>query len=92
MRYLTTSRAKRVDRPPPRLMSRPTSGETPSGKPLIVTTNLSALDLKDVKDLDYKRVYDRLLPACYPIKMVGPSRRITEAEKNRAAFEKLLGL
>ena len=46
-----------------------------NGQPLIVTTNLSVEDLKNPKDMKYKRIYDRILEMTIPIKVDGVSRR-----------------
>ncbi len=46
-----------------------------NGQPLIVTTNLSVEDLKNPKDIKYKRIYDRILEMTIPIKVDGLSRR-----------------
>ena len=36
-------------------------------KPMVITTNLSLQTLKTPKDLEHKRIYDRILEACIPI-------------------------
>lgn len=56
-----------------------------SGKPLIITTNLSQAEMKSVDNLVLKRVYDRILLAC-PLEIVlkGESRRI----KSRSELQK----
>ena len=38
-----------------------------AAKPLIVTTNLSLKEIKQEKDMDYKRIYDRVLEMCVPM-------------------------
>ncbi len=63
-----------------------------SGKPLIVTTNLSPKELKEPQDLRYKRVYDRVLEMCYPILVDGVSRRKLKAQNKRDLFESILEL
>lgn len=63
-----------------------------SGKPLIVTTNLSPKELKEPQDLRYKRVYDRVLEMCYPILVDGVSRRRLKAQNKREAFERILDI
>lgn len=45
------------------------------GKPLIVTTNLPLGKLKGETDADKKRIYDRILGMCVPVKVDGTSRR-----------------
>lgn len=62
-----------------------------SGKPLIVTTNLSIADLENPRSMDYKRIYDRILGMCpVRVKMAGKSRRIEAAEKKRDEARQLL--
>ena len=46
-----------------------------SGRPLIVTTNISLEEIKKPKNLTYRRMYDRLLEICHPVKVDGKSRR-----------------
>lgn len=64
-----------------------------SGKPLIVTTNLSLSDLKNPSSLEYSRIYDRILEMCpIKLKITGESRRtINTAEKCERA-KRILGL
>ena len=54
-----------------------------SRKPLIVTTNLILMELKNPQDTAHARIYDRLLELCTPIACTGPSMR------TRAGQEKL---
>ena len=46
-----------------------------SGKPMIITTNLSLNTLKNPKDLEHKRIYDRILEVCIPISFKGRNLR-----------------
>lgn len=46
-----------------------------SGKPLIVTSNLSLTDLKNEPNLDKKRIYDRVQEMCIPVCVKGSSKR-----------------
>lgn len=61
-----------------------------SGKPLIVTTNLTPDELKNPEDLRYKRVYDRILEMCFPILVEGDSRRQEKAQNKRKQFKNLI--
>ncbi len=63
-----------------------------SGKPLIITTNLSPKELAQPTDMRYKRVYDRLLELCYPVKVDGSSRRLGKAYQKSKDAKELLGL
>ncbi len=63
-----------------------------SGKPMIVTTNLSLDDMRQIQDERYARTYDRVLDACYPMQWTGPSWRKVQAKKKFDDFEKTLGI
>lgn len=56
-----------------------------SGKPTIITTNLSLQDLKTPKDLMHQRIYDRVLEMCTPICFSGESLR-EEIHKNKKSI------
>lgn len=63
-----------------------------SGKPVIITTNLSMKDLENPPSLAYKRIYDRVLEMCpIRLKMVGESRRASNASDRRDAARRILG-
>lgn len=63
-----------------------------TGLPLIVTTNIPFEDIKNPKSMQFKRIYDRVLQQCHPIKFDGPSRRREEVKEKYAARNSLLGL
>ena len=63
-----------------------------SGKPLIVTTNISLEEIKKPKDLTYRRMYDRLLEICHPIKVDGKSRRRESVMRTYNERNSMLGL
>ena len=64
-----------------------------SGKPLIVTTNLSMADLQNPPSLAYKRIYDRVLEMCpIRLKMTGESRRASNADHRKDVARRLLGM
>jgi len=64
-----------------------------SGRPLIVTTNLSMDDLKNPPSFAHSRIYDRVLEMCpIRLKLVGESRRTTIANERRDKAKKLLGM
>ena len=54
-----------------------------SGKPMIVTTNLSLPAMRDAADLTERRIYDRVLMSCMPVLFEGENFR------ERAAAEKI---
>lgn len=60
-------------------------------KPLIVTSNLTLEEMKTAKDIDRKRIYDRILGRCVPIKFAGTSKREEDAAELRRAARELLG-
>lgn len=63
-----------------------------SGKPLIVTTNLSLADIKGDPRLGRSRINDRLIELCLPVYVNGKSRRgQIAAEKRQAAIDLLEG-
>jgi DNA replication protein DnaC len=65
-----------------------------SGKPLIVTTNLSIKDMKELstkEDLQYQRVYDRIFDMCTPICVNGRSRRAESAEIKKHHLADVIG-
>ena len=51
-----------------------------SGKPLIVTTNLSLDELLHPQDTPHARIYDRLLEMCAPIRFTGTNFRRQTAQ------------
>lgn len=51
-----------------------------SGKPLIVTTNLSLNELKQPGDIHQQRIYDRVLEMCIPVCFDGESLRQARAK------------
>lgn len=64
-----------------------------SGKPMIVTTNLTVQDLQKAADMQYKRIYDRILEMC-PVRMKigGESRRTANTKDKQAEAIRILGL
>ena len=63
-----------------------------SGKPMIITTNLSGDELKNPDNTGYARIYDRLLGCCFPQEVSGPSRRKKELRDSFGDMRTLLGL
>ena len=60
--------------------------------PMIVTTNLALKDMLEEEDEYNKRIYDRILEACYPIQWSGPSWRRTQARTRFNEMKELLGV
>ena len=63
-----------------------------SGKPLIITTNLTLDELKAPTDIPHKRIYDRVLGMCVPVMFNGVNFRTEEAASKMEAAKKLFGM
>lgn len=63
-----------------------------SGKPLIVTSNLTQTNLKNPGSIDRQRIYSRLLEMCVPIEVKGADRRKRKLRDDSADMARLLGL
>lgn len=63
-----------------------------SGLPFIITTNLTADELKKPQAVGYSRIYDRILERCHPVKVEGVSRRRENLKSDFADTQRLLGL
>lgn len=61
-------------------------------KPLIVTTNLTMTALKNAENIDYKRIFDRLVEMCTPCKVDATGRRQAVARSKHAAMLERFGL
>ena len=60
------------------------------GYPLIVTTNLTAQELKNPVDVSKKRIYSRLIDMCHPVEIAGTDRRRKNIIRNFADMEAIL--
>lgn len=63
-----------------------------SGKPFIVTTNLTGEELKKKQDVCYSRIYDRLHGQCHFVPVSGESRRRQKLKEEFAGMQERLGL
>ena len=61
-----------------------------SGKPLILTTNMTLKEMQQTTDIRYKRVYDRIFEMCFPVRVPGLSWREKEAAKRFDKMKKLM--
>lgn len=61
-----------------------------SGKPLIVTTNLTLEDLQHPEDTAHARIYDRLLEMCAPVRFTGENFRKATAQEKMERLKKLM--
>lgn len=63
-----------------------------SGKPMIITTNLSMDKIKSPDDIENRRIYDRIIERCFPIEISGVSRRRKAVSRDYEDMKNLLGL
>lgn len=61
-------------------------------RPLIVTTNISLDEIKNPKNVQRQRIYDRILQICHPVKVDGTSRRREAVRDHYAERNRMLGL
>jgi DNA replication protein DnaC len=61
-----------------------------SGKPMIVTTNISLYDLQNPGDLIHKRIFDRVLEVCAPIMLNGMNIRKINMKENNEIVGKII--
>ena len=59
-----------------------------SGRPTIITTNLSLNTLQNPEDLVHQRIYDRVLEMCIPVQFHGKSLRGALAREKFDALAK----
>lgn len=63
-----------------------------AGLPCIITTNLTADEIKNPPDITHQRIYERILKMCHPIEVAGASRRRAELKETHADVKAMLGL
>lgn len=63
-----------------------------SGRPLIITTNLTLEELNYPTDVQHKRIYDRVLGMCVPVKFIGVNFRKQEATTKMSTAKRLFGM
>ena len=63
-----------------------------AGLPMIITTNLTAAELKGAEDISKQRIYSRLFERCIPVEVAGSDRRRGRLKDDYKAFSDLLGL
>lgn len=61
-----------------------------SGKPMIITTNISLTAMQKAADLDDRRIYDRVLEVCVPVMFNGENFRKGNAAENLKKAAKML--
>ena len=57
---------------------------------MILTTNLDLAAMKNVVDIRYSRIYDRIFEVCYTVKFTGSSFRKMEANKRFREMKEFL--
>ena len=62
-----------------------------TGKPMIITTNIPIVTMQKAASLDERRIYDRILEACVPIRFDGENFRKSTAADNLKRAARLLG-
>lgn len=60
--------------------------------PMIFTTNLSIDTIKNPDTIEKKRIYDRILERCHPVKVESKSKRVAKIRNDYNDMQKLLGL
>lgn len=63
-----------------------------SGKPLVLTTNLSKEELMNQPNTDKQRIYSRLVEICFPVEVKNVDRRKRKAQEDSEGLRKLLNL
>lgn len=58
--------------------------------PIIITTNLTMDEMKNPKNMDYQRIYDRVLEMCVPLHFAGESMRKADASAKLEKARRLL--
>ena len=63
-----------------------------SGLPMIITTNLTIEQIKSPENVNYSRIYDRIIERCFPVEVQGKSRRRAAVRADYNDMKSLLGL
>ena len=63
-----------------------------AGLPMIITTNLTAEELKNPQDITNKRIFDRVMERCLPVEVTGRNRRHQKTAASFSELNSLLGL
>ena len=61
-----------------------------TGKPMIITTNIPIVTMQKAASLDERRIYDRILEVCVPIRFDGENFRRDNAKHNLEKVAQLL--
>lgn len=63
-----------------------------TGKPMIITTNLTTKQLKEPVDATHQRIYSRILERCHPVEVAGGNRRTVKMADSYNRMQHMLGL
>lgn len=63
-----------------------------AGLPTIITTNLTAEEIKNPVDIRKQRTYSRLLEMCVPVEVIGKDRRRKQLKQDYDELKDILGL
>ena len=58
-------------------------------KPLIVTTNVPLSEMKNPSNVEFGRIYSRVLEMCVPVKFDGENRRVNRAAEKIKAVKSI---
>ena len=61
-----------------------------TGKPLIITTNLTIAQIRDAEDVAHARIYSRVLELCTPVQVRGADRRAEIGRDKQALVKEIL--
>lgn len=68
------------------------NGRILSQLPMIITTNLSAEQLKKEEDINFRRTYSRIIEYCHPICVKGDDKRVQIAKSRYGEMKDKLGI
>lgn len=63
-----------------------------AGMPLIITSNLTAEELKNPADVAYRRIFSRVLEMCIPLEVKGADRRRKNLKDSFGMYAQMLGI
>lgn len=62
-----------------------------AARPLIITTNRSLKEMHAARDMEHRRIYDRILAVCTPVSFSGKSYRVNEGKEHMELIRSLIG-
>lgn len=63
-----------------------------SNKPMIITTNMPLETFKKPTQYEDKRIYDRILERCFPVRVEGGNKRYKRIKQDYTKIKELLGI